>query len=303
MPSLTEYLLKPWKFFGALFDVLSRPPKATITLPGVRPAPPVIQTSPFCRIEEIGGQAQHLCSFAGYEMPAFIFWAALLILSSFLVASILLYRQCHQLTATLNKVIRELESISASQTRIPVLRKVLTQSHVTEHSWHEFEETILSSPDSPEEFYTTQPLESTFSKHAIIEENVSGSFFGTIPGILTGVGLLMTFIAILDGLSHVTVSDNMDVEGIAGLINGLSGKFVSSIVAVFCAVSFVFVERFSYSGPNRAYRRLIRLLSRRFKRRTAEHLLLEIQYQLHHHGKMLRSTLNENGPSLQGKSG
>jgi hypothetical protein len=49
---------------------------------------------------------------------------------------------------------------------------------------------------------------------------------------------------------------------------------------VTCAVSFVFVERFAYSRPNLAYRRLVSQLANRFKRRTAEHLLHHIQAQL-----------------------
>jgi hypothetical protein len=110
----------------------------------------------------------------------------------------------------------------------------------------------------------------------LIDENLAGSFFALVPGTLTGLGLLMTFVAILDGLSHVTVTAEMDVQGISGLINGLSGKFFSSIVAVFCAVTFVLAERALLFGPEKLYREMARALNNRLKLRTAEQMLAEL---------------------------
>ncbi|MEQ1399746.1 hypothetical protein, partial [Salmonella enterica] len=82
-----------------------------------------------------------------------------------------------------------------------------------------------------DEILSTQSIDHALARNSLVEEHVSTALFKSIPGILTGLGLLMTFVAILDGLSHVSVAANMDVTGIGGLINGLSGKFVSSIVA------------------------------------------------------------------------
>jgi len=73
----------------------------------------------------------------------------------------------------------------------------------------------------------------------------------------------------------------MDVKGIGGLINGLSGKFVSSVTAVTCAVLFVFVERIAYSRPHAAYREIIAMLNPKFRRKSAEYLLYQIQRQIH----------------------
>jgi hypothetical protein len=55
-----------------------------------------------------------------------------------------------------------------------------------------------------------------------------------------------TFIAILFALEGVNVQMKGGaeiVEGIGTLINGLAGKFLSSIVALFLAVSFSIVEK------------------------------------------------------------
>jgi hypothetical protein len=57
--------------------------------------------------------------------------------------------------------------------------------------------------------------------------------FGAVPGLLTGAGLTLTFVAILVALKSVSYNEghaNEPISGIANLINGLSGKFLSSIV-------------------------------------------------------------------------
>jgi hypothetical protein len=166
-----------------------------------------------------------------------------------------------------------------TQAELGPIGTVMAQDDSLSGFWHRFEETLLRSPTS-DDVFSTRAVEEAFSKNELIERSVHASFFSAVPGILTGLGLLMTFVAILDGLSHVSVDANMDVAGIGGLINGLSGKFVSSVTAVTCAVAFVFVERFAYSRPNEAYRALVRELSSRFRRKTAEQMLHEIQIEL-----------------------
>jgi hypothetical protein len=271
VPTFSEFLFAPWK---TLLLLMTAAPK-----PGVIPAagPTGIPPGALCGTRDMGGgQIANVCSVFGYEMPSFVFWASTLIFLLFVAASLALVFECLRVSWGLSRMCSALEKGAKD---LAAVRKVMRGEALTSHLWQLFEETLLVSGEGSD-CYTTQPVESAFSKTALIEENVQVGFYNTVPGILTGLGLLMTFVAILDGLSHVTVAANMDVQGIGGLINGLSGKFVSSITAVTCAVSFVFVERIAYSRPNAAYRRLLKHLSARFKRRTTEHLLHGIQSQL-----------------------
>jgi hypothetical protein len=287
VPTFYEFLLAPWKFFVYLAT-----PK--ISAPGM----PVTAFRPdqvsLCSMQDIGGQTLHVCRFGGYEMPAFVFFASILIFLVFVAASVALLRQCFQVADALNEVDQKLARLpgakagaAMSQTELTTIRNLMHKSAFTRHAWAQFEETLLPMPGS-DQVYSTSPIESQLSKAVLIEENVHTALFNAIPGVLTGLGLLMTFVAILDGLSHVSVAANMDVQGIGGLINGLSGKFVSSIVAVTCAVSFVFIERIAYSRPYAAYRRLLNHLGGRFRRRTTEHLLLSIESYLHRQYEMQR---------------
>jgi hypothetical protein len=75
------------------------------------------------------------------------------------------------------------------------------------------------------------------------------------PGLLTGTGLLVTFIAILVALLRVRLVGNR-AEGMALLIEGLSGKFVSSIAALFAATLLVMFEKTQFHSLDRSISKL-----------------------------------------------
>lgn len=280
VPQFIDYLFAPGKSLELIYQALKGPAQVT---PGGNTVATV--SNGFCFVRDVGGgQFLHVCSVLGYQMPSFVFFASLLIIGLFFVSSLVLFLQCARLGLGLRSVANELAKVDLMDKKVnpqtlALIHSLMRKQNSTAHLWHEFEETLLISGPA-EEVFATQSIESVFTKNALIEDNVHTTFYNAVPGILTGVGLLMTFVAILDGLSHVSVAANMDVQGIGGLINGLSGKFVSSIAAVTCAVSFVFVERIAYAQPNQAYRKLMNSLSTLFKRKTTEQLLFGIQSQL-----------------------
>ena len=268
MPILLDYLLAPWKILGLLGGDTPKPLSAG-------------GASGLCFTIVSDGPTLSTCQAFGYSMPGFIFWASLLILALFVASSAALAVQCLSLAISLGRVAEALERL-----RLPAGQKltVTTLDAITEamrrepgiaRFWTSYEETLLKPADGGEVF-ATRPVEEALDRARVVEHYVDTSYFSSVPGVLTGVGLLMTFVAILDGLSHVAVSATMDVTGIGGLINGLSGKFVSSVTAVSCAVLFVFVERLAYSRPFRAYEAVLAQLRGRFHRRTTEQLLAEI---------------------------
>jgi hypothetical protein len=63
-----------------------------------------------------------------------------------------------------------------------------------------------------------------------------------VGAVFTGVGFLATFLAILVALLDVRFVNNR-IQGLDLLIQGLSGKFLSSVVAVACATALVFFEK------------------------------------------------------------
>lgn len=100
-----------------------------------------------------------------------------------------------------------------------------------------------------------------------------------VPAILTSIGLLGTFTAILLALVGLRVNPETNtVAGIDALIEGLSGKFISSVVALLASLLFVGLLRSRDGRAHRAYRGLRSELSR-LPYLSANRVLLDIQRQ------------------------
>jgi len=79
---------------------------------------------------------------------------------------------------------------------------------------------------------------------------IDNQSYRTAPTVISGIGLLATFLAILVALLDVRLVQNR-VQGLDLLVQGLSGKFLSSVVAVACATILIHAEK-GLSRPVRA---------------------------------------------------
>ena len=113
-------------------------------------------------------------------------------------------------------------------------------------AWNRFEAECLETPDpkggAGVSFYRTRPTAESFSESAVVDSRMNRAWFLAVPGIVTGVGLLVTFVAILMALMGLKVGEGETVVGIKPLITGLSGKFLSSIVALVSATVYTFFQ-------------------------------------------------------------
>jgi hypothetical protein len=106
--------------------------------------------------------------------------------------------------------------------------------------------TLYRCGDGREGWFVLRPLPEILNEDVLVWSEYQGSYFQAIPGILTALGLLGTFIAILLGLSGVSYNPKdliHPVSGIDSLINGLSGKFLTSICALILSILFTFAEK------------------------------------------------------------
>ena len=76
------------------------------------------------------------------------------------------------------------------------------------------------------------------------------TFAELIPGMMTSLGVLGTFIGLVRGLSGLNINaDDVAVlqNSLAALIEGMNGAFYTSIAGVICAVSFQLIRRVAIS--------------------------------------------------------
>ena len=149
--------------------------------------------------------------------------------------------------------------------------------------WRALDESMepYSSFTGEEGVFLTRPVPECLPEEEVVDAFYHSSFHEAVPGILTALGLLATFVAILMALAGVTynVRDPMrPVSGIDQLINGLSGKFLSSIIALMLSVIFTLFEKKVCDRPLReGYDALVKRCKDVFPFLTQSRILLDIQ--------------------------
>lgn len=146
--------------------------------------------------------------------------------------------------------------------------------------WRQVEDAIemYESPDGARGQFLTRSARELVS-HDETTRGYAGSFFKAVPGILTSLGLLGTFVALLLGLNGLSMDASSGaVTGLNNLIENLSGKFATSIVALGLSVVFLLFEILVCQPRIRAARqRLVRALDLALPRLTSERVILDIQ--------------------------
>jgi hypothetical protein len=163
--------------------------------------------------------------------------------------------------------------------RLTALDHAMREIAAFRRPWVQFRKTLLIErvPWSKEpRIFSTRQAGDFFTSDAVVGGPVDLGFYGQVPSLITGLGLLLTFVAICVGLSRVH-SDGQTITGIQGLINGLSGKFLTSIVGLVCANAFVVLERPVVERLQKRYGEFLALLEESFPRRTVEDLLDELR--------------------------
>jgi hypothetical protein len=173
-------------------------------------------------------------SHGGLLAPAFLWYAsAVLIAGTFsclmwLCWLVLRERRLHRKIRTrLESVTRQFSRKAGDGLSAPAYDAVVRlfeQTPPLSHAWQNYNSMILRRRDSSgeEQYWSTEIPDQAFSESAVIDTRLNRAFFQSIPGIVTGAGLLCTFVAILVALLDLKFENNL-VIGVEHLISGLSG--------------------------------------------------------------------------------
>ena len=137
-----------------------------------------------------------------------------------------------------------------------------------------------TSPEDIEGWFLTEQPRHALPYEIAVGKHFHAALFSAFPGILTGAGLTLTFIAILLALHGVHYDKANTAEPISGidvLINGLSGKFLSSIVALLLSILFTLYEKSAVRSLRTRYERLLAAISRAVPYLAPMRVLLDIQ--------------------------
>ena len=141
-----------------------------------------------------------------------------------------------------------------------------------------------TSPQDVEGWFLTEKPRQVLPYEVVVGKRFHSAIFSAFPGLLTGAGLTLTFIAILWALYGVHYDKTNTVDPISGidvLINGLSGKFLSSIVALLLSILFTLYEKSAVRSLRTSYEQLIAAVGEAIPDLPPSRILLDIRRYTH----------------------
>lgn len=117
---------------------------------------------------------------------------------------------------------------------------------------------VVDGEDAPSSSLATVPSEVFFTEAIIVDTPLKVDFYRHLPGMITGVGIIATFIGLLSGLLAFDPAGNPDKvqASLALLLNGVAEAFMASAVAILAAMIITWREK---SWLRQCYEQLQRL--------------------------------------------
>ena len=156
----------------------------------------------------------------------------------------------------------------------------LTQDKLIGHFWSEFTETLIIQRDEENNvLFNSKDPRNFFNEDNLIFSNLNIHIYKAIPSVLTGLGILGTFLGLTLGLSQINLGSsdiNVLKNGIKGLLSGASMAFSTSVWGIGCSLVFLIFKRWNLSKLNNLISKFIKEIDRLFTRKTPENFLYEI---------------------------
>lgn len=198
-------------------------------------------------------------TFIGLKAPWFS-WITSIVLLFF--STRFIYKQqkfLNKLKKTCEKINSEIKKIQSeyiikgnrgiNSFAIDKLNRIFSEVQYLKNKWDflRFNLIYRTTPENEDmrEVWRTNNAEDIFQPSDFYGKDINRGLIISLPGIITGIGLLMTFVAILVGLLDVSIIDNK-VHGLENLIGGLSGKFISSVAALLFSTILLFYEKYYF---------------------------------------------------------
>jgi len=164
-------------------------------------------------------------------------------------------------------------------------------SEPLQQAWRGFQRQVLvvRNTSGEDRIYSSESADNAFNESAVIDSRFNRNFFSSFPGLITGVGLLLTFIAILLALHHLKFNPDKSIEGLPDFLDGLSGKFVSSVTALFAASLFLLCEKPLLHKIENGRRKLVGAIDALVPRRTAASILADLHRDITEQSAAFRS--------------
>jgi hypothetical protein len=195
--------------------------------------------------------------FAGFESLSFesqlstAFVAFLLLITiSFLVYSLYSFIWAHKRVNWFKKNLKDASTENITSKRVDLLTVAQKEKKINNvgHLWQEFDETLIEIHKNGEtQLFNTFDADHFFNSSTLAKGVTDNRLIAAVPGFLTAIGVIGTFVGLQMGLSEMNISSNVTVDemksGVSAVIGGAKVAFMTSVWGVFLSVLFNFIEK------------------------------------------------------------
>lgn len=175
-----------------------------------------------------------------------IYGAIVLVTITGFVKCILPTRACAR---ALRRGVRHLEVMTIKEGTRPVWQDTLFLGRKLQNAWRRF----LVNAEQLDSRGINCDVVDYINDDTVIDQNGHTQLAEVIPGILTSLGILGTFIGLVRGLGALDLSDAAKtMTSISDMISGMTFAFGTSIAGIACSLAFNIINRASVGSTQRA---------------------------------------------------
>ncbi|SHI01825.1 anti-phage ZorAB system protein ZorA [Desulfofustis glycolicus] len=216
------------------------------------------------------------------EQLSALFVSALIIISScFFLWSLIVYFVSLRRIGWLSNLVGRQNISSVTSNRHDLIEKAKKRKGQEGHLWLEFDETLLEVEHNGElALLNTLDARHFFNNSTLASGITESRMLAAVPGFLTALGVIGTFVGLQLGLSELNIGNDVSVEemktGLAQVISGAKIAFMTSVWGVTLSVLFNFFEKWLAGSIRKNIHKLQNKIDQLFPRISAEFQLQRI---------------------------
>lgn len=161
---------------------------------------------------------------------------------------------------------------------------LLSESPRLKEIWKKYAETLHAQFENQDGQRTliclraTVPAESFFNNEVLVDTPLHTDFFKHLPGILTGIGIIGTFLGLIGGLEHFNVDTDAEKlqNNLALLLGAVREAFIASGVAIGVAILVTFLEKLILNQCYRSSDELVQIIDTLYEAGAGEEYLSQL---------------------------
>lgn len=161
------------------------------------------------------------------------------------------------------------------------LKSVFATDNTLAHLWKEYFDTLHAQKEERDgeeitvAMRSTVPAEVFFNNQYIVDSHLRTEFFKHLPGIFTGLGIIGTFMGLIQGLQAFQVSENPQAvrNSLESLLHGVHEAFFVSAVAIGLAMIVTVLEKLLLASLYKRVEAIAQDLDGRFEAGAGEEYL------------------------------